>query len=582
MMRISRFSTLSSSTLILASAVLFVGLYISLQQLNQANKKLSDYQILKQQASVTLNETVALYLQNGDTLVLSNAESLLNEMITSAQSQQLESISQKLTQLLAAMQSRYRALGKLSGNEMGLLTNAERQMIGYADSAIDYGLKANAKGLSGTSYIQHGAEMLVSLGTLVQLRENYFHTADEQNYLAYRNEFTLINQQATDLDALPLLGIINENDVIDEDEFTLGEPEPPADLAEEIKSELRGLSRRYPRELDNTKTLLQKRTVLQQSLSREVNELADIINDAEVTVLTQRTQVTEGVQYTLYGIALLLLLLALINYLALKPIVLTPLRKLRSGFNDLLENNHLSPLEQIGKGTEVGEIIDYFNQVIASLSAEELQKGKQLNVVSKSLDSVSEQIRNIHDNSERTEQQVNQSQQLVTQLSELSNQLTNITIDVERNATSTESAMDDSNLRVEAAIGASQQTAKAITEGHQSLSNVMTSVTDVSSILDVIHSIADQTNLLALNAAIESARAGEYGRGFSVVAGEVRNLAQQTQDSLKKVTGILENLKQSSQHLEKNINGIQQASDYQEKIAIELKDTTEDVRQQAQ
>jgi len=340
------------------------------------------------------------------------------------------------------------------------------------------------------------------------------------------------------------------------------------------------LQPRYPRELNNTKTLLQQRTVLQQSLSREVNELADIINDAEITVLTQRTQVTEGVQYTLYGIELLLLLLALINHLALKPIVLTPLRKLRAGFNDLLENNHLSPLEQIGKGTEVGEIIDYFNQVIASLSEEELQKGKQLNMVSKSLDSVSEQIRNILDNSERTEQQVNQSQQLVTQLSELSNQLTNITIDVERNTT--ESAMDDSKLLVEAAIGASQQTAKAITEGHQSLSDVMTSVTDVSSILDVIHSIADQTNLLALNAAIESARAGEYGRGFSVVAGEVRNLAQQTQDSLKKVTGILENLKQSSQHLEKNINGIQQASDYQEKIAIELKDTTEDVRQQAQ
>ena len=76
------------------------------------------------------------------------------------------------------------------------------------------------------------------------MRENYFQTADEQNYLAYRNEFTLINQQATDIDALPLLGIINKNDAINEDEFTLGDPAPSVDLAEEIKSELRNLSRR--------------------------------------------------------------------------------------------------------------------------------------------------------------------------------------------------------------------------------------------------------------------------------------------------------------------------------------------------
>jgi len=580
-MRISRFSTLSSTTLILTSAVLFIGLYMSLQQLHLANKKLEDYQSLKQQASISLNTTVELYLQSGDTLILSNAESLLKKMIVAAQTQQLEVISQKLTQLLQAMKSRYRALGKLSGNEMGLLTNAERQMLGYAESAIDYGLKANAQGMTGTSYIKHGTDMLVSLAFLVQLRENYFNKADQQNYLSYQKEFSLISQQAATIDKLPLLGLFEESEEIDEDEFTLGEPEPKADLAEEIKSELVSLSRRYPRELENTKTLLQNRMILQQSLSNEVTELSSIINDAEETVLAQRKQVTERVKFTLYGIALLLLLLALINYLAIRPIVLTPLRKLHSGFKNLLEKNQLSPLDQVGKGTEVGEIIEYFNQVITSLSEEEQQKEKQLNVVSKSLDFVSEQIRNIHGNSECTEQQVNESQQLIKKLNELSTELNKITLDVERNATSTESAMDDSNLRVDAAIGASQETAKAIVEGHQSLASVMTSVNEVSAILDVIHTIADQTNLLALNAAIESARAGEYGRGFAVVAGEVRNLAQQTQASLQKVTIILENLKKSSHHLKDNIDGIQSASDYQEQIAIELKDTSKSVREQA-
>src|SRR5690606_20421056 len=98
------------------------------------------------------------------------------------------------------------------------------------------------------------------------------------------------------------------------------------------------------------------------------------------------------------------------------------------------------------------------------------------------------------------------------------------------------------NRVLESAISAIHSLSDRIGTAGEVIRRVETDSAALGSVLDVIRGIAEQTNLLALNAAIEAARAGEQGRGFAVVADEVRSLAQRTQESTQEIQGMIERL----------------------------------------